>query len=202
MCVEVGSVAGNLAPPRAPSRISTANCSMCARRDRRAWGWPVLLGVPARQGAPRCVIVTRQLYDYLADPHASPSALPLSTSCVRDLRDRHGLARPRHGVTDPGWWLDHIDELVSMSGEAFAKTYGVSVGAVSRWFHAVTGPVPRKPGRAGQKGEWRTDQAVLQLLRAERSHADVARELGITANAVAWRRKRLAARDTNGQSAR
>lgn len=142
--------------------------------DLREWiptdhGWSLASGWPkgfprgsGGVGGPR-IILTKPLVDYLESVRydlrpVQAARLPLKINRIKRLR----LLLGHHQKKDRrSWWMDHADELGSMSHIEFAAKHGVSSSAVDLMHEVVFG------AKKGRPDAWWKDPEVAELLRGK-----------------------------------
>lgn len=97
-----------------------------------AHGFDILIGWP--QGEPRgrggrgvAAILSVELARYLAETRPRDIDLPIGRTTFKRLRSELGLA-----WSWDAWWADRVDDLLSMTLEAFCARHGCSIGAASQ----------------------------------------------------------------------
>lgn len=114
-------------------------------------GWDLLLGWPCGiprgrggSGGPR-VILTKEVAGYLETVRDSPqkAELPCGRTTIKRLRKLLG-----HSWFEDNqlWWLDHLDDLASLTTTDFSKKYSKSTGAVSQNRAVLVGNRTRSAG--------------------------------------------------------
>lgn len=151
---------------------------------RVAIGWPE--GRRGKGAGGVRTILTAELVIYLESHRDRPLniSLPIGNTTIKRLRKVLG----HHWQIDrAAWWEARTDDLSDMTIQQFSEKHQVSVGAVVNARHALLGPSLRPAG-------WWRAPDVAEILRGDRSRAEIADELGISIGSVGrlrWSLKHL-----------
>jgi hypothetical protein len=158
-----------------------------------AAGFAVLLGYPSRpdvtmRGRP-AIIPTFALVAWLRDNQDRPSSevapvVGISMSVLKRLRGELGMGYRDH---QRQWWLDRVDDLATLTIEAFAAKHERTFSTVAIWRLKLIGKTNRDAG-------WWLEEPARSALLSDAAAAEVAKSLGVPVGTVGSLRAALKAR--------
>ena len=141
-----------------------------------AMGWPA--GYPRGRGGsggPHAII-TAEVYKYLTDHRLDRGniKLPVSGTTVKRLRKLCGYNYYNDSAM---WWLDRLDDLMSMTYSAFGAKHGKGATTAGVQYRVLLGRRIREPG-------WQMSEPARSLLTSTLPRSYVAEKLDISVGSV------------------